>query len=79
MADKPIDPSDMKKIQDDLKQLQGDFAKLISGGLNSAKDSTAKTWQYTSEKTEDFIKERPLYSVLGAVAVGALIGYLSKR
>jgi ElaB/YqjD/DUF883 family membrane-anchored ribosome-binding protein len=65
--------SNVKSVEKNLEKAAD------SSGLREAYDSIQKRAQVAFHNSEDFVKQYPIRTVLGAAAVGFLAGMISRR
>lgn len=62
-----------KRVDEGVDRVRGGVARVKAGAWR-AQDYASEKAGFLSEKTKDFIRERPIESVLIAAGVGILIG-----
>ncbi|UYL07255.1 DUF883 family protein [Bdellovibrio sp. SKB1291214] len=79
-----------KQAADTGKQLYGEAKSELKSKVNEAKSELESTWgdryetikhkaQDAMDTSEDFIKDHPIATVLGACAVGFVAGLIARR
>lgn len=78
--------ADLDAIKADMAKLRGDLAQVAGSWMDRGRDQAMYAadeikgrFQDSMETVEDWVKERPLTSVLIAAGIGLMLGKLSSR